>query len=129
MRRLAAIAALALTAAACGGGGATTYARQASAACLKKQGIAVQPVSDVADFVAASSTGGAFRVLLPHNAVTVSFGLQQSDADNIDQAYRRFRAKNVGIDDILRRQGNAVMLWREHPQDADIATITGCLKG
>jgi hypothetical protein len=35
----------------------------------------------------------------------------------------------VGIDDILRRQGNAVMLWKLHPEDADIATVTGCLKG
>ena len=32
-----------------------------------------------------------------------------------------------GIDDVLRTQGNAVMLWRTHPQDADTATVTGCL--
>jgi hypothetical protein len=49
------------------------------------------------------------------------------DADNIDQAYRRFHAKNVGIDDVLRTQGNAVMLWHQHPTDADISTVTGCL--
>ena len=51
-----------------------------------------------------------------------------ADADNIDQAYRRFHAKNVGIDDVLREQGNAVMLWHAHPADADLARITGCLK-
>jgi hypothetical protein len=34
----------------------------------------------------------------------------------------------VGIDDVLRQQGNAVMLWHQHPSDADLATITDCLK-
>ena len=129
MKRLAVLTVLAFAVAACGGGGASVYTRAASAACLEKSGVHVGPVSDVEDFVAASATGGAFHVKLPHNAVTVSFGETQVDADNIDQAYRRFRAKNVGIDDILRRQGNAMMLWHAHPEDADIATITGCLKG
>ena len=73
-------------------------------------------------------TGGAFRVTLPRNRVTVSFGLTVDDADNIDQAYRHFHAANVGIEDVLRQQQNAVMLWHTHPRSADIATITGCLK-
>ena len=84
---------------------------------------------DSTDFVADSATGGAFRVTLPHNHVTVSFGLTLDDASNIDQAYRRFHAANVGIDDVLRRQENAVMLWQSHPSADDIATVTGCLKG
>jgi hypothetical protein len=29
---------------------------------------------------------------------------------------------------VLRRQGNALMLWHVHPQDTDIETITGCLR-
>jgi hypothetical protein len=128
VKRLAAIAALALVAAACGSGGTSLYTRAASSKCLQKQGVAVGPVSDASDFVAASATGGAFRARLANNAVTVSFGETQVDADNIDQAYRRFHAKNVGIDDILRRQGNALMLWRVHPADTDMATITGCLE-
>jgi hypothetical protein len=28
----------------------------------------------------------------------------------------------------LRQQGNVVMLWHEHPSDADQATVVGCLK-
>ena len=58
----------------------------------------------------------------------LDFGQTQGDADNIDAAYRRFHASNVGIDDVLRRQGNAVMLWQQHPSDDDLATLTGCLK-
>jgi hypothetical protein len=55
--------------------------------------------------------------------------LTDGDADNISQAYQTFHAKNVGITDVLRQQGNAVMLWRVHPSDTDIKTVTDCLKG
>ncbi len=85
-------------------------------------------MSETADFVANSATGGAFVVQLVGNRVTVSFGETAADADNIEQAYHRFKAGNVGLSDVLRRQGNALMLWHVHPQDADLATITGCLK-
>jgi len=95
---------------------------------LTGKGVSVVSVANSTDFVADSATGGAFRARLPHNRVTVSFGLTLDDADNINQAYRRFHAANVGIDDILRQQGNAVMLWHTHPSNADIATVTGCLK-
>ena len=126
--RLVAIAVLVLAVTACGSSSSPVYARQPSAACLRSAGVHIAPVSDLADFVAASATGGAFGATLAKNSVTVSFGETDVDADNIEQAYRRFHAKNVGIDDILRRQGNAVMLWRTHPEDPDLATITGCLK-
>ena len=129
MKRIAAIAAVLAATAACGGSGHSgDYAKEASSACLTGKGIPVTSVANSTDFVADSATGGAFRARLPHNRVTVSFGLTVDDADNIDQAYRRFHAANVGIDDILRQQGNAVMLWHTHPSDADIATVTGCLK-
>jgi hypothetical protein len=60
--------------------------------------------------------------------VTIVFGATVADADNIDQAYRRFHAENVGIDDVLRQYGNAVLLWHDHPSDEDLSLITGCLK-
>lgn len=127
---MAAIACLALTAAACGGSGAAKlYTKDATSACLVKQGFHPKPVSNSADFVANSATGGAFQVKLADNSVTVSFGLTDADAANIDDAYRTFKASNVGIDDVLRAQNNAVMLWHVHPTDADLSTITGCLKG
>ncbi len=113
---------------ACGSGGTTIYTRQATEACLTKAGLQPKPVTEADDFVANSATGGAFSVGLVGNRVTVSFGETVADADNLDQAYRRFKASNVGIDDVLRRQGNALMLWHVHPQDSDLATVTGCLK-
>ena len=111
----------------CGSSGTPSYTKAATMACLEKAALVPKPVSETADFVANSATGGAFVVQLVDNRVTVSFGETQADADNIEQAYRRFKANNVGLDDVLRRQGNALMLWHVHPQDDDLATITGCL--
>lgn len=119
---------VAALAAGCGSGGASTYTRDATAACLTKAGLVPKPVPEAADFVANSATGGAFSVRFADNRVTVSFGETLADADNIDQAYRRFKANNVGLDDVLRRQGNALMLWHVHPEDADLQTIAGCLR-
>jgi hypothetical protein len=127
MKRLGLLGAVVLVAASCGGGGSTLYAKQPTVSCLQKQGVPTSGVAD--DFVASSATGGAFRAKLKDDSVTVSFGETLDDARNLDEAYRRFHASNVGIDDILRDQQNVVMLWRTHPSDADSSTITGCLKG
>jgi hypothetical protein len=128
VKRVVLLGGLVLVLAACGKAGTPLYTKEATSACLRKTGLHPQPVTGSSDFVANSATGGAFRVAVTGNQVTVSFGETADDADNLDQAYRRFRAKNVGIDDVLRRQGNAIMLWHMHPEDAQLGTITGCLK-
>jgi hypothetical protein len=89
----------------------------------------VMPVP-ASDFVANTALGGAFRVKLPHNAVTVSFGDTVDNGTKLADAYRNVAGKNVraGIDDVLRTNGNAVMLWHAHPSDADLSLIQGCLK-
>jgi hypothetical protein len=122
------VLAAALLLSGCGSGGVTLYTKEATSACLEKAALHPKSVAETSDFVANSATGGAFSVQLADNRVTVSFGETMADADNIDEAYHRFKATNVGLDDVLRRQGNALMLWHVHPQDADLATITGCLK-
>ena len=128
MKGLLAAFAAAILLVGCGSAGSTIYTKDATEACLQKAALKPTPITETADFVANSATGGAFTVQLVDNRVTVSFGQTQADADNIDQAYHRFKSTNVGLDDVLRRQGNAVMLWHVHPLDNDLATITGCLK-
>jgi hypothetical protein len=123
--RVAAIVALCAVAVAGCGGGSTSYSVQKSAACLSKSGF---KISHNVDFVASTATGGSFKTFFPNNDVTVVFGANGDDAANLDQAYRRFHAENVGIDDVLFAQGNAVLLWHLHPSDADQATLSGCLK-
>jgi hypothetical protein len=129
VKRLALVGLAVLALAGCGKSSTPLYTKQATVQCLQKAGLHPKPIDATSDFVANSATGGAFRIALTGNDATVSFGETVADADNLDQAYRRFRAKNVGIDDVLRRQGNAIILWHMHPSDADLATITNCLKG
>lgn len=129
MKRLALTGCIVLACAvACGGGGTKLYTSAATKACLQKNGVRVRP-APASDFVANTATGGAFEAVLHGNRATVSFGETVADADNIDQAYRRFHAHNVGIGDVLRTQQNAVMLWHVHPTDDDLGAIGGCLKG
>lgn len=128
MPRVALVAlAVALLAAGCGKPSPKVYSEVHSRACLhaKRLRITLPPASD---FVATTALGGSFKVTLAHNFVTVSFGSTLQNAQNLDDVYRSVRARNVGINDVLRMQGNAVMLWHEHPSDADLALVQGCLR-
>jgi hypothetical protein len=109
-----------------GCGGAKKYSLAKTSACL-----AAQPglqVSRRVDFVASTALGGALTVKFRHNGVTISFGLDRGEAARLDAAYRRFRGRNIGIEDVLRPERNAVLLWQAHPSAEDEATIHGCLK-
>jgi hypothetical protein len=128
VKRLVPVVVLALALAACGRTSAVLFTKQGSSACLEKAGVHITPVTNAQDFVASTATGGAFRAHLAENFVTVSFGLTLADAQNIDQAYEQFHAKNVGLADVLRTENNAVMLWHAHPGNDDLNTITNCLK-
>lgn len=114
-----------LLAAACGGS-SKPYTLASTRKCLAKR-------PDLAlrhhvDFVASTALGGAVTVKLAENQVTISFALDDSEAARIATAYRRFRGANIGIEDVLRPQRNAVLLWEAHPSDADLSTIEHCLK-
>lgn len=112
----------ALLAAGCGKPG--DYSAAKSRACLAEKAHVTGP----RDFVASTATGGAFVANLADNFVTVAFGDSVGDADSINDAYHRFRAANVGIEDVLRQDRNAVLLWHEHPSDADMSLVQSCLK-
>ena len=106
------------------GGGSGNYTDKKAEACLSKKGF---KLSHDVDFVASTATGGSFKTFFTGNDVTVVFGETDSDASNLDQAYRRFHAENVGIDDVLFQDRNAVMLWHFHPSDADRGALGECL--
>jgi hypothetical protein len=124
------IALLAVLAAGCGSGSTSTsvYTLAASKQCFEsKLGIHRFPaLTD--DFVASTASGGAVRVRLSDNAVTVLFGQGPDEASNLADAYRRFHAKNVGVEDVLQTQGNAVLLWKLHPAATDDSKVKDCLK-
>jgi len=124
--RLVAVLVLAvLLLASCGNGSGKLYSLEKTRSCLIGKNVRL---GGPLDFVATTATGGALKAHPGSNAVTVVFGQTVADADNINKIYHRVAAKNVGIEDVLRQERNAVMLWHEHPSNDDLATITGCLK-
>jgi hypothetical protein len=116
---------LALLAAGCGG--KSVYSVEKTRTCLEARGA---KVGGKLDFVASTATGGAFAAALGTNSVKLVFGQTQSDAEQIVAAYQRFAFRNVrnGLPDVLRRYNNVVTLWHEHPQDADLSLVVGCLR-
>jgi hypothetical protein len=108
----------------CGGSSSHLYTLEKATTCLKKQPVRL---GGPLDFVASTATGGAVKVHTKDNFLTLVFGSSISDANNIAAAYHRFAAKNVGVDDVLRQDQNAVMLWHDHWSDSDVAIIEGCL--
>jgi hypothetical protein len=115
---------LALVAAGCGG--TKSYDADKTRACLaKQQGVAV---SEKVDFVASTALGGAFRVRLPGNSVTLAFADDRKEAQRLVRAYQRVAGKNIGLTDVLRPNRNVIVLWEKHPSDAALETIQDCLK-
>jgi hypothetical protein len=107
------------------GNPAHLYSLQKTTACLKTKPVRL---GGPLDFVATTAPGGAVKVHTGANFVTVVFGKTVDDATNIDDAYRRFAARNVGVEDVLQQNENAVMLWHAHPDQSQVDLINGCLK-
>ncbi len=124
MRRLLPLAAALLLLAGCGS--PSSYRLAATHACLAKQtGVRL---SGKVDFVASTASVGAFTVFLRRNEVTISFGRDTAEAEQLAKGYRRVHGKNIGIEDVLKPARNVVMLWAAHPSDKDLGTVQGCLK-
>jgi len=129
VKRIALIGLLAIAAAGCGGSkGPSLYTLTATKQCIETTLGIHSFATPTDDFVASTASGGALRVSLSDNAVTILFGQSPDEASNLADAYRRFHAKNVGIEDILRTDNNAVMLWQLHPLPGDESNIHDCLK-
>jgi hypothetical protein len=117
-------AVIVLVAAGCGS--QSSYTADKTKQCLSAEDARI---GGPLDFVATTATGGAFVAHLGDNWVTLAFGEKPTDAQDIQIAYQRFAFPNVrsNITDVLRRYGNAVLLWHRHPASADLALVTGCL--
>jgi hypothetical protein len=128
--QIAIVLGLVLVAAACGPPGPKKYDVAKTRACLAATPHVKVLAPPASDFVANTALGGSFRAVLRDNWLTISFGDTVANAQNIATAYRNAAFKNVraGIDDVLRSNGNAVMLWHKHPSDRDLALVQDCLK-
>ena len=118
--------AAALLAAGCGA--PSEHSVDKTKACLQTTGARITPPRG--DFVASTATVGAFRAYLRGgtNFVTMSFGADEKEAADTARGYDRFHGKNVGLADILFVDKNVVMLWKQHPSDAETKSVIDCLK-
>jgi hypothetical protein len=128
VRNLALLAvAVAVLAAGCGT--PPRHSLEKTRSCLVEAGARV--TAPVGDLVATTASEGAFRAHLhgkKGNFVTLSFGADDKEAADTMLGYERFRGRNIGLADILYGDHNVVMLWKEHPSEADTKLVTGCLK-
>ncbi len=122
---MAGTAVAAVLIAGCGGSSSHSYLRTKTVTCLKMKPV---QLGGPLDFVASTAIGGAVKVHTEGNFVTVVFGKTVAAGGNIADAYRRFAAKNVGVNDVLIQDQNAVLLWHLHPSQSDLSLVTGCLK-
>lgn len=111
-----------------GCGGTSRYDFEATRDCLREEsGVQVRRPPE-SDFVASTALGGALNVKFPDNQVTVAFGEDEAEAVRLATAYRRFRGKNIGIENALQQEKNVILLWGVHPASADNTLVHGCLK-
>lgn len=131
MRRAFLLLALALLAAGCGSAEPAAYKAEGTAKCLRGKGYRVTTTPAKVGVVAAAAPHGGLRAFEPGNTLTIAFGANSDDALGISRAFRRFAPKKLRphIDDVMRTQKNAVLLWTVTPPAEEMDKIFACLKG
>jgi hypothetical protein len=128
--RLALLIGLVLLAAACNSE-PSTYKAAPTASCLRKAGYRVTTDPAKLGVVEGHAANGGLIAFHPGNAVRVAFGSSSDDAIGIEHGYRRFAPKKLKphIDDVMRVQKNAVLLWTVTPPVDEMNKVFGCLRG
>ena len=130
MRRVLPLVAVALLVAGCNSE-PSVYKAEPTAKCLRGNGFRVATEGEKVGVVAAAAPNGGLRAFEPGNTVTIAFGESSDDALGIQRAFRRFAPKRLRphIDDVMRLQKNAVLLWTVTPPVEEMDKVFGCLKG
>lgn len=113
----------------CGGSSAKVSTVAATKACLVKAGIPIVAVDEVNDLVAESALGGTLGAKVGENRVTIAFGRSAAEGSVLANAYEKYGSRDVAIDQMLQREGNAVLLWAGPPSPRDADAVRSCLKG
>jgi hypothetical protein len=109
----------------------STYKAQPTANCLRQLGYRVTTDAAKLGVVEAHAAFGGLLAHHPGNAIRIAFGSDEGDAVGIEHGYRRFAPKKLKphIDDVMRSQKNAVLLWTVTPPEDEMNKVFGCLKG
>ena len=129
--RLVFVLALVLLGGGCSSGEPSAYKAESTAKCLQGQGFRVTTDPTKVGVIAANAPNGGLRAFEPGNTLTVAFGANSDDALGIQRAFRRFAPRKLRphIDDVMRTQKNAVLLWTVTPPPEEMDKVFGCLKG
>jgi hypothetical protein len=131
MRMVVLVVAMVLVAAGCGGAEPDAYKPEPTAECLRDDGYRVTTARADLGVVEKGATNGGLLAFRPGNAVRIAFGGNSDDALGIQRGYRRFVPKRVRphINDVMRTQKNAVLLWTITPPLEELNDVFDCLKG
>ncbi len=109
----------------------STYKAQPTASCLRKDGYRVTTDPAKLGVVEGHAQNGGLLAFHPGNAVRIAFGANSDDAIGIEHGFRLFAPKKLKphIDDVMRTQKNAVLLWTVTPPQDEMNKVFACLKG
>jgi hypothetical protein len=109
----------------------SAYKADSTAKCLRKHGYDVTTDPAKLGVVEGHTENGGLIARHPGNAVRIAFGESTDDAPGIAHGYRVFAPKKLRphINDVLRTEKNAVLLWTVTPPQNEMDDVFGCLKG
>ena len=109
----------------------SAYKAQPTASCLRKQGYRVTTDPAKLGVVEGHAENGGLLAFHPGNAVRIAFGANSDDALGIEHGFRLFAPKKLKphIDDVMRTQKNAVLLWTVTPPQDEMNKVFSCLNG
>ena len=129
-RRLGLVPVFAAALAGCGNPVHSHYSVSAMAPCLRTLGYHVNTDADRLGVIEAAAPEGALRASEPGNNVTIDFAEDTAGTAAIKRAYHRFgpKVRRRHIEDVLRSQHNAVLVWEITPPPSEESRVLGCLK-
>jgi hypothetical protein len=121
---------LAAVVAGCGNPVHSHYSVSATADCLRKLDYHVNTNSDELGVIEAAAPEGALRASEPGNNVTIDFAEDAAGTIPIRRAYHRFgpKRRREHINDVMRWQHNAVLVWEITPPASEEMRVADCLK-
>lgn len=125
------IAVLAAVLAGCTSGEPSAFTADPTAKCLRGKGYTVTTSDPKVGVIAANAPHGGLLARERGNALTIAFAQNPDDAIMTAGAFKRFAPKKLKkhIDDVLRIQKNAVLLWTVTPPRTEMNRVFDCLKG
>lgn len=109
----------------------SVYKAEPTAKCLRGDGYRVTTDPAKLGVVEKNADNGGLIAFEPGNAVRIAFARNSDDALGVQNGFRRFVSKRVRphINDVMRTQKNAVLLWTVTPPIDELNKVYGCLKG